>query len=385
MNLTFSERSNSAIKKLVDLCYPTPLSPAELLLTEPLDDLLYRSSTPNNDERIDVEDEQAITLSASIKAHQFTSSKRIISDFIVAVDSGVVNLGQLMGGGVAFAIRGAATCYSGKNILVLRYNTGALLLTPQNKLAIFRYVGERLGKPDLYVMQNAAGKLVPRPAAIDNANQMQDRCRNFVERMIQEEAIGVLAANNGGILLVDGALAVSYDTPKGYLQKMLEYARYKAIDVCAISKRSSIAMGGIPIDMLFDSYPTFVGYAPLMEVMEVERHAYEQQNMRAPEDITAGTEVFAARFGFGPPGITFRVDTSKSWGSTDVDIINDVYNKCQIYGGYPKPLIDAHQYSSFLGGEAVNLLADLVVRTNLRVKEQQSLGVLFEPFGSFGK
>jgi hypothetical protein len=83
--------------------------------------------------------------------------------------------------------------------------------------------------------------------------------------------------------------------------------------------------------------------------------------------------------------LTYRVDISKSYGSTDADVINTLYNKCPIYGGYPKHLIDAHQYSTFMGGEALSLLADLVVRTKMKVKEDPSMNVLFQPFGAFGK
>ena len=39
--------------------------------------------------------------------------------------------------------------------------------------------------------------LIAKPSAIDTVNQMQDRRRSFVERMIQEEALGLLAANKG--------------------------------------------------------------------------------------------------------------------------------------------------------------------------------------------
>lgn len=143
--------------------------------------------------------------------------------------------------------------------------------------------------------------------------------------------------------------------------------------------------GGYLIDALFDPYPTFVGYARLIEAIDREREAYEGLSVRAAKDITVGTEVFAVRFGFGPPGLTFRADISKSWGSTDEDVINDVYERCQLYGGYPRLLIDAHQYSAFLGAEKFGILADVVVRTGMRVKEEPSMSVLFQPFGAFGK
>jgi hypothetical protein len=386
MYITFADSTNRDIQRLVALCSPTSLAASGVLLTPPLEELLQEPHFLESDIPL-AEGERGIALSTTIKAHQFSASHRLMSDFIIAVDSGVMNLGQFTASGpaCAFALRGAAVCSAGKDLFILRYNTGALLITPRNKVAVFSYISQRLGKPDLYVTPDVTGKLVTRPSAADTINQMQDRCRNFVERIIQEEALSLLAENRGGILLIDGALTVSYDTPRVYLQQMLTYAREKGIDVCAISKRSTITLGDTPIDAIFDPYPTFVGYAPLRDIFERERSAYEHLNMRPPEDITVGTELFAVRFGLGPPGITFRVDTSKCYGSTDRDIINDVYNKCQIYGGYPKLLIDAHQYSTFLGGEALNILADLVVRTGLRVKEQPSMGVLFEPFGTFGK
>jgi hypothetical protein len=384
--ITFLDSSNSDIDHLVGLCAPEATAPPSgVLLTPPLEDL---SELPDElDEEYaepDNEPPLAVPRGRQIDAYPFSAARRLISDLIVAVDSGVITLGQMTGGGVAFAIRGAAVCSSGKTLLILRYNTGALLITPDNRLQVFRYIGERLGTPDLYVRQETRG-LVPKMSMIDTVNQITDRCRNFVERMIQAEAVGLLAENHGGLLLIDGALAISYDTPKNYLSDMLGHCRRNAVDVCAISKRSNIVIGGLPIDALFDQYPTFVGYAPLLAVLEEERAAYDQGTMRAGSDVTAGTELYAARFGFGPPGLTFRVDVNKSGASTNDDVINDVYDKCPMYGGYPKPLIDAHHYSAFLGGDAITLLADLVVQTGIRVKEQPSLGVLFQPFGAFGK
>jgi hypothetical protein len=46
-------------------------------------------------------------------------------------------------------------------------------------------------------MRGHAGTLIAKPSAIDTVNQMQDRCRSFVERMVQEEALDFLAANKG--------------------------------------------------------------------------------------------------------------------------------------------------------------------------------------------
>lgn len=382
MVVIFAEPSCTAIDEFVALCERlAPDGSGAVLLIPPMEDLEVHT----DDEEELADDVQTLDYSGLIQAYPFSVPQRIIADLLIAVDSGIVTLGQLTGGGIAFAVRGAAVCYAAGEVLILRYNTDALLITPDNKAAIFRHVGERLGTPGLYVHDTPAG-LVPKPSAIDTPNQITDRCRNFVERMIQAEVLGLLAANNGGLLLIDGALtAGSYDTPITYLAAMLDFARTHAIDIGAISKRSGIMIAGRPIDALFDERPEFVGYAPLLPVIKQEREAFEKLGMRAASAVTAGTELYAVRFGYGPPGLTFRVDVHKSRASTNDDVINDLYNKCQMYGGYPRPPIEAHQYSSFLPGDAQTLLTDLVVRTGLRVKEQPSMNVLFQPFGAFGK
>jgi len=96
-------------------------------------------------------------------------------------------------------------------------------------------------------------------------------------------------------------------------------------------------------------------------------------------------ELFAVRFGLGPPALTFRVDVHNSIRSTANEVLNDVFDQCQIQGCYPKPLIEAHQFSSFLFQDAQTLTSDLIVRTGARPKEDLSMEWMFSPFGSFGK
>ncbi|WP_129630253.1 DNA double-strand break repair nuclease NurA [Candidatus Oscillochloris fontis] len=390
MTITFLDSSNQWIDHLVELCTPVPAQTTQgLLITPPLVDLKASVSDDLAEDVPIFPDTPATPIGETyrqipIEAFVFTPPTRVVRGLMVAVDSGVITLGNLVGGGVAFAIRGSAVCFADKNLLILRYKTGPLLITQKNILSVFRYIGTRLGNPDLYVKEEN-NQLIPQPSVIESTNQITDRCRNFIERMIQEEALGILAGNGGGTLLVDGALTVSYDTPKIYLEMMLRTASRRSIGVCAISKRSRISIGGVPVDSLFDAYPTFVGYAPLLQAIDLERQAYSDLKLRSANDITEAEEVYAVRFGFGPPGLTFRVDVTGSPAASKVDVLNDVYFNAQMVGGYPKPLIDAHQYSSFLPGEAMSLLADLVARTGIRTKEEPSMGILFQPFGAFGK
>lgn len=114
-------------------------------------------------------------------------------NLLIAVDSGIANLGEFVGGGQAFAVRGAAICVSDDGITVLRYNTGPLLVDSDNLIPVLRYIGKRLGNEELYLKKTTEDEFVPRQSAADTANQIQDRCRNFVERMIQEEALSLLS------------------------------------------------------------------------------------------------------------------------------------------------------------------------------------------------
>jgi hypothetical protein len=167
---------------------------------------------------------------------------------------------------------------------------------------------------------------------------------------------------------------------------MLETTVKNKIDVAAISKKTRIVVSRKPLSALFDESPAFVGYMPLKEIIRAERDELVSQGIaRRVEDITMGNELFAARLGLGPPALTFRVDVKNSIRSTHSEVIESVFSDCQIHGCYPKPLIEAHQHSSFLYQDVQLLLADLVVRTGARPKERQSMDWLFAPVGSASK
>lgn len=306
---------------------------------------------------------------------------------LIAVDGGIVNLGEFMGGATAFAVRGAAIVLIENELIVLRYNTGALLIDENNRVPVFRYIGHRLGNEELYLARTESGRLVPRPSAFETPNQIQDRCRNFVERMIQEEALGILLGNGAGLLLLDGALpAGTFDTPLTYLEDFLRTAANGSVDVAAVSKKSSVSLAGRHISDLFDDDPSFVGYLPLKEAIRMEREQLVDKGLaREASAITLANEMFAVRFGLGPPALAFRVDVHNSIQLTATDVVHSIFDGCQIQGCYPRPLIDAHQASSFFFQDVQALTADLVARTGAIPKEDPSMGWMFQPFGAFGK
>ena len=310
-----------------------------------------------------------------------------VSDAVIAVDAGVVNLGELARGGTAFAVRGSAVCYPPNNAkpFICRYNTGALVIDKQNQLFLFHYLGHRLGRDDKFVnIKRRPFEYSLKQGITDTPNQIQDRFRNFVERMIQEEAIAVLESYGGGILLVDGALAgETYDTPKEYMDSLLNHCYQHRIHVVGISKKTRITVGGRTIANLFFEQPEFIGYAPLKDIIAQERQeaAAKNQSLRSIEDLTIADEIYAVRFSYTPPGITYRTDVKPASGYPPYNIVEQVYDRCQIYGGYPRPLIEAHQYSSFLYQDVQTLLVEVVVKHGVRPQEEPSMEVLFQPFG----
>ncbi|NET17355.1 MAG: hypothetical protein F6K08_33335 [Okeania sp. SIO1H6] len=119
--------------------------------------------------------------------------------------------------------------------------------------------------------------------------------------------------------------------------------------------------------------------------MEDERRKAQKAGGKNRIRVTKAREMYAARFGFSPTSMTFRVDLHNCRGMTTDEVINDVYNYCRIYGGYPKPLIEAHQNSCFLFQDFQNLLAQATVRLGSKPQSQPSMDILFQPFGASGK
>lgn len=310
------------------------------------------------------------------------------SNAVVAVDAGIIDLGELVSGGVAFAVRGSAVCYPPNNAspFVCHYNTGALVVDQQNQLELFHYMGHRLGQGNLFVNIQPAGAYTSKSAGMsDTPNKIRDRFRNFVERIIQEEAVGILESYGGGILLVDGAMSAgTFDTPESFVRNLLLQSRNRGIDVVAISKKTRITVNGRPISSLFAEQPEFIGYAPLSNVLQQERQAMAMngQSARSVSAISLADQIFAVRFGYAPQGLTFRADVHPALGRLPSEVLDRVYSLCQIYGGYPRPLIESHQYSSFLYQDVQALLVDIIVRLGVEIQTQQSMEVLFQPFGA---
>lgn len=168
---------------------------------------------------------------------------------------------------------------------------------------------------------------------------------------------------------------------------MLDECNKNLIDVVAISKKTTITVAGIPIQkFLTEAYGAdFIGYVPIKKLLQDERRKAQKAGGKNRIRVTKASEMYAAKFGFSPTSMTFRVDLHNCRGMTTDEVINDVYNYCRIYGGYPKPLIEAHQNSCFLFQDFQNILAQATVKLGSKPQFQPSMDILFQPFGASGK
>lgn len=382
MPATFDDRTNKFIDEMVKLANEGKGNHASeglfLPLREEISDFVDDSFSDDDRET------QLIDFDSSHTAQSFAPTTSLIDGCaVVAVDAGVVDLGELSSGGTVFAIRGAAVCYpSGGQPFICRYNTGAIVIDRDNRFPVFHYMGLRLGKEDLFVdIDNSTVPHSYKAKAEDinsTPNQIRDRCRNFFERMIQEEAIAILESYGGGILLIDGALSGgTFDTPETYVTELLNYSHKRNISVVAISKKTRVTVDGRPISGLFMDEPGFIGYARLDELIKSERSDDSRRSA-----VSVAEAVYAVRYSYAPLGLTFRVDVNSAEGLLAPEVLDNVFSCCRIYGGYPRPLIEAHQYSSFLYQDVQTLLADVIVRLGVRPHEQPSMEVLFQPFGA---
>lgn len=379
MRIEFADQSNRDIARIVAIADEHMVSQKEYRT-------LYVSAFQPEEEDEDERPEQDEPLDLELETPApvtFKPLPRAEPLPLVAVDSGVQELGTLSGGGLALAVRAAAVLDRGDSRpLVLRYHTGGIVVDEGNRLRVFRAIGERLGQPTLWVhiAEDGSAELADKTPL--RPNEVKSAIRSFVERMVTEEAIGLLTSLGGGTLLLDGALPPSsYDLPNPYVVAMLDKCAWAGIDVVALSKKTRYTVHGRPIGALFDNDPAFVGYAAIRKYVDSSR-ARQEGHYR---DISAASEVYAARFAIGPTAMTFRVDVHNSTSSTPREVIERVYTDIHLYGGYPTPLIAAHQYSSFLGLDAPTLAADLVARHGLRFEADRSMDVLFQPFNAFGK
>jgi hypothetical protein len=291
---------------------------------------------------------------------------------IVAVDSGIIRLGETQDG-LIIALRGCAAILDQQGQMELKlFRSGPIYLRNRDKPEILFLMGQQLGKEDFFVEIDEEPnpprkKLKPHVAAWDS-HQYGDRFRNWFERLIQLASVSLV---NNGIILLDGALTLrTRDTPQVFLERLAQLASDHGNAIIAISKQSKLQVDGTPLTFLLDDYPGRVCYRPISPLLR-------QQDPHRAERVLGN--IYVARL--SPIGPCFRIDVKPTRGQSDHEALNQFFASCFMRAGYPDILVRAHVHSYFTPADVLELQAQIGNQYGLKPRGDVDLSTIFTPFG----
>ncbi len=286
---------------------------------------------------------------------------------IVAIDAGVVRLGNTADGVLGIA-RGAAVIHYPDGRRELRkYRPGAIYLSSRNRLHVLHRMGKVLGKSDFFVKEDDQGNPVEEKLqAGPHDHRHLDRVRNTLERLIQRAVVDEFTE---AVFLLDGALTLrTFDTPGRWLRKLYKDSQAADSSLVGISKKTGLTVRGVDIRLLLDQE----GGLPSRRKLTA---AIRENGDR---DRILG-DLYVARF--SPGSETYRVDLAPAPGLRSTQLIDGLAGSCRFRHGYPEPLVEAHAFSYMPPAAVAELQANAVVRFKLEVKAEPNLGPVFAPFG----
>ena len=295
---------------------------------------------------------------------------------VCAVDAGIVRLGET-GQDAYIALRGSYVLdkQGARTPTEAMLFRSGLLCLPHggpDQVQALHALGLSLGQADLYVKMDGqmAVPVAVRGSAAGNQAHFPDRIRNAIERQIQLLAAGAVTE---GLLLLDGALS-TFDTPPAFLERLVARAHEQGNSIIAVSKRSTLNIGGRPLGFWLEEVPYRACYRALTTL-------FHQKNAGRRSDRITG-RLFACRF--SPLGRTYRMDVAPAPGLTDEEALSQFFSSVGVRGGYPDILVQAHALSSITPPQALVLRAQLT-QFGLTPAWDWGFGGAFGPFGGAHK
>lgn len=288
---------------------------------------------------------------------------------LAAVDCGIIRLGETENG-LVIALRATLAIQDGENSRNILFRTGPIYLSNEHKLQILHQLGVHLGREDIFVEVDNSDpeRIIPiaiKSGIADNAHQFGDRFRNWLERLVQKIAVHSI---QNGIILLDGALTLrTRDTPSIFMENLVTDANRSGNAVVAISKQSSLLVGGKSIRFWLNDAEYQACFRELTPIMRHEGQLRVVGN------------VYAARF--SPIGPTFRMDVNPAEGQADHEVINQLFNSALMRSGYPDILVRAHALSYFTPPDVLILQAQARAAFSLIPQVEVDLEGIFAPFG----
>ena len=301
-------------------------------------------------EKIDeLEDSETLELSPQERIRAIRLIPSDSTRDIVAIDTASVRLGETEKG-IITAVRSVIVVKSRGDYKLLKFGPYIVHITEQNKAMIYEYIKEyfdvSLGEPP-------------------KLNKMQDRFRNFIERVSQKSATKLV---RNGIVLLDGSLtAGTVDTPKKVLEDILSSASDNNNFVVGISKNSWLKLsdGTKILTLLADKQKSCFA--------DVDKHILGNV-------YRILGHVFVVKF--TPDGFTFRVDVYPPKLAQSIKILRIVKSSCAFYNGYPNILRQAHINAYFTANEILGMQNYAIDNFNLiLVRSFDIRKHLLAPFG----
>lgn len=174
--------------------------------------------------------------------------------------------------------------------------------------------------------------------------------RNFLERHLQLQMVKMC---ENSLLLFDGVLQGTTDTPRSYMDNLLTIAYRNSNDVIGVSKQTSLTLEatGQNILTLLDGTtdPCFVRVDPCIRT--TKKHL---------------TEIFVAKL--TTEGLPFRIDVFPSSKTTSEQLLEEI-SGISDNSGYPRPLKMAHIYCTFTAPEVLALQTCAIKKYRMVVEE----------------
>ena len=269
---------------------------------------------------------------------------------IAAVDTSSLVLGET-DQGTGVAIRGAVIVQRGDRFETHTLGPYVAHVTPSNARDIYSTLRKALGMQAGTASEPSLFKIV-------------DRIRNMIERLAQRYANRRIS---NGIVLWDGALTRSMDTPKEVFDESFRQAMARSNHIVSVTKTTRLWLRSDR--RLLDA---FAGRSR-SEMCEIPTDRIRTN----PRDILGTVHVVR----FTPDGFSFRVDVKAQSGHC-CDIIRQVKGNCLFRYGYPEPLCRAHINAFFTPTEGMALQGMFADRHRLQIIPAFNLRTyVFGPFG----
>lgn len=283
-----------------------------------------------NDEEADradeILDENTIELTGRIYEKSIVRKFSAIGEEIpvCAVDAASAHLGETELG-IVSAIRVAVIIQDRSDVSVEKFGPYIAHITEANKKTIVDFFERKVFQ-------------LKRTHRLPSLLKMTDRLRNYVERLAQRYASTRIG---GGIVLWDGAIRETIDTPVPLIKKSISEAEGRKNRIVGVSKQTTIRLrsGEHILDLLErETEPRYININDKI-TPKLRRHFFG--------------EIHVVKFTCD--GFPFRVDVLPLPGEEACHTLNLLKSNICFYNGYPEPLRQAHINAYFTPNEVLAL------------------------------